>query len=321
MRIAVLAGGDSSEYKISVKSGVEIQKWLDLAGYNSDLVIMKGSDWNVKIGSEKIPIDKNIFAYKKGGKLIKFDYAWNMIHGTPGENGRIQGYLDILNIPYSSSNLLSSALTFNKFTAKSFLKQFKIQTAEAELIRSDKDFDINEIIEKVGLPCFVKPNNGGSSFGTTKVNHAENMAAAIEDAFREDKEVIVESFLKGREVTCGVVKTSKESITFPVTEIISKNDFFDYEAKYEGKSEEITPANIDEDIAKKCQLLSSEIYDHVNCKGIIRVDFILKGNQLYFLELNTIPGMSKESIVPQQIRANNMKVEDVLKLLIEDSLA
>lgn len=320
MEIAVLAGGNSSEHSISVKSGTEIQKWLADSGYSTHLVIIKGLDWYLKDGKDKIPCDKVDFSYMKGKQKVKFDYAWNIIHGTPGENGLLQGYLDMLNIPYSCSGPLTSAMTFNKYVAKTYLKQFGIMTAEAELIHRNKAFSIDSIVEKVGLPCFIKPNNGGSSFGTSKVTQVDKMKAAIDKAFKEDVEVIIESYVKGREVTCGLLKTKKKEYVFPLTEIITKNEFFDYEAKYQGLSEEITPAQIDDDLTKRCMQLSSDIYDYTNCKGIVRVDFIIRGNQIYFLELNTIPGMSKESIVPQQIRAAGLKVEEILQEVIDETL-
>ncbi|MCF8225600.1 MAG: D-alanine--D-alanine ligase [Bacteroidales bacterium] len=319
MEIAILTGGDSSEYSVSLKSGAEISKWLTKAGFSTHFIKLKGADWIVKNGKEKYPVNKDNFSYRIGNKEIKFDYAWNIIHGTPGENGLLQGYLDMLNIPYSCSNSFSSALTFNKFATKIYLKQFGVMTSEAELISRKKTYDTDQIIEKVGLPCFIKPNNGGSSFGTTKVTQAENIKTAISAAFRKDSEVIIESFVKGTEVTCGLLKTSKEELIFPLTEIVPKKDFFDFNAKYKGEADEITPARIDEEIAKRCGHLASEIYDLTFCKGIVRVDFILKGNQLYFLEINTIPGMSRESILPQQIRAAGLNVEDVLKKVIEDA--
>ncbi len=320
MEIAILAGGDSSEHSISVKTGTEIMQWLNKAGYKTHLVILKNNEWFVKNGKDKTPFDRERFEFKNGSRNVKIDYAWNAIHGTPGENGLLPGYLEMLKIPYNSSAPLPSAMTFNKYVAKTYLKQFGIMTAESELIRRGKPYVIEEIIEKVGLPCFVKPNNGGSSFGTTKVTQAESMRSAINKAFKEDNEVIVESFVKGREVTCGLVKTRKRELIFPLTEIISKTEFFTYDAKYRGMADEITPAEIDEDLTKKCMQISSEIYEHTHCRGLVRVDFIIRGNQVYFLELNTIPGMSRESIVPQQIRAMGMTESEVLKEIIEDTM-
>ena len=320
MEIAILAGGDSSEHQISLKSGVEIQQWLTQAGFKSHIVNIKGQEWFIRNGKEKIPFDRQTFSFRNGNKTIKIDYAWNTIHGTPGENGLLQGLLDMHKMPYNCSGVLASAMTFDKYVAKTYLKQFGIMTAEAELIHKDKPYDIEAILENVGLPCFIKPNKGGSSFGTTKVTQADKMKAAINLAFKEDPEVIIESFVKGREVTCGLMKTRKRELIFPLTEIISKTEFFNYDAKYLGMSDEITPANIDEDLAKKCMQTASEIYDHTRCRGIVRVDFIIRGNQVYFLEINTIPGMSKESIVPQQIRAMGLKEADILREVIEDTM-
>lgn len=320
MEIAILAGGDSSEHSISLKSGSEIMRWLNNAGFSAHLVIVKGIDWYIKNGTERIPFNKDKFEFKVGRKTITCDYVWNIIHGSPGENGLLQGYLDMLHIPYNCSGPLPSALTFNKHAAKTYLKQFGVMTAESELIKRSKAYEIDEIIDKVGLPCFIKPNSGGSSFGTTKVTLAENIKPAISNALKEDNEVIIESYIKGTEVTCGLYKTKLHEVIFPLTEIRSKTEFFDYKAKYEGFSDEITPALIDEDISKRCMQLASDIYDNVNCKGIVRVDFIIKGNQIFFLELNTIPGMSKESIVPQQIEAAGLNVENILKHIIEDTM-
>ena len=320
MNIAILSGGNSSEYVISVKSAEEVKAWLEDAGFTCYLVFVKGPDWIVKLGKVEYPLNKNYFGFEKGKETIRFNYAYNIIHGTPGEDGKILGYLETMNIPYSGSDLLSSALTFNKYTCKTILRQHKILTAEASLIRFGQDYDLDEILENVGLPCFVKPNNGGSSFGITKVNQQDNLKSAIQTAFKEDKEVILETFIKGIEVTCGVLKIKDEEFIFPVTEIVSANEFFDFEAKYtEGKSEEITPARINDELTKKCQQLASGIYDLTNSKGIVRVDFIIKGNQLYFLELNSVPGMTKESIIPKQIRAMGLEEKDVLrKIVLED---
>ncbi len=319
MNIAVLAGGDSSESAISVKSGKEVIKWLEKAGYTAYLVIVQGTEWKVAIGENEYNVDLNYFGYSVGKKKTKFNYVWNAIHGTPGENGKVQGYLDIMKIPYSCSGLLSSAITFNKHVSKAYLKQFNILTAESKLLKRYDQYDIEEIIEIVGLPCFVKPNRGGSSFGMAKVSQTENLEPAIEAALTEDSEVIIESFIKGTEVTCGLLKTNEDELIFPLTEIISKTEFFDYEAKYKGLAEEITPARIDAELAKKCQTLASDIYDYTHSSGIVRIDFIIKGNQLYFLELNSVPGMTKESIIPQQIRAMGLKVETVLQKVIETS--
>ena len=319
--IAIVGGGDSSEYLISVKSAAQIIELINKEKYNPYPVTLTGTKWIATMpdGSE-IPVDLRDFSISPNGEKIRFEYAFIIIHGTPGENGKLQAYLDMQKIPYNTSSVLSSALTFNKYVCKIYLKNFGITTAEAVLINKSRSFSNEEIIDKVGLPCFVKPNNGGSSFGTSRVNKADEMENALIEAFKEDNEVIVESFVKGTELSCGLVKTLDEEIIFPITEIVSANEFFDYEAKYtEGKAEEITPARVSEEVTKRCRQLASDIYDHLNCRGIVRIDFIIRGNQIFFLELNSIPGMSKESIVPKQIRAMGFKVEDIIDKVIDDT--
>ncbi len=319
--IAIVGGGDSSEFVISVKSAAQILDLVNKEKYKAFPVTVRGTDWIAKLpdGSE-VPVDLRDFSIRVSGKKVRFEYAFIIIHGTPGEDGKLQAYLDMQKIPYSTSPFLSSALSFNKYVCKVYLKNFGITTAEAILLKKDNQFSIENIIEKVGLPCFVKPNNGGSSFGTSRVNNAEGMDKAISEAFKEDSEVIIESFVKGTELSCGLLKTKNEEIIFPITEIVSVNEFFDYEAKYtEGKAQEITPANVSEEISRVCRQMASNIYDHLYCRGIVRVDFIVRGNQVFFLELNSIPGMSKESIVPKQIRAMGFKVEDIIDKVIEDT--
>jgi len=321
MNIAIFTGGDSSEAVISVKSAEEVSQWLVKAGHTCYTVVVSGAEWLVHYQGDKIPLDKNHFSFTGTKGEIKLDFAWNMIHGTPGEDGKLQGYFDMTGVPYSCSNHLSSALTFNKYTCKTFLKQLNILTPEANLIRKNLATDLDAIAENVGFPCFVKPNSGGSSFGIAKVVRFEEMQAAIDEAMKEDREVIIERYIKGREITCGLYKSKGEFTILPVTEIIPKNEFFDYEAKYtSGKAEEITPAQIPEDLSRKCRELACQIYDLTDSSGIIRVDFIIKGNQLYFLELNSIPGMSAESIIPQQVEAAGLKMEEVLQAIIVDQI-
>lgn len=319
MKIAIFTGGDSSEYVISMKSARQVLRWLESAGHSCSLVEVKKDQWTVHVDEQRIPLDKSSFSYLYKEKTHRFDFIWNTIHGTPGEDGKLQGFFDIMGIPYSSSNHLSSALTFNKYTCKSFLKQHAILTPEASLVRKNMETDLEEVAALVGLPCFVKPNSGGSSFGTTKVAHFEKLQAALEEALEEDDEAIVERYIKGSEVTCGLMRGPNGFTIFPITEIITENEFFDYEAKYtSGKAQEITPARIDPAIARKCQELAVKIYSLTNCTGIIRVDFIIKGNQVYFLELNSIPGMSEESIIPKQVRSMGLKMPDILQQVIDD---
>ena len=321
-RIAILSGGDSSEYEISVKSAGQIMTWINSSKYIPYPVTVKANNWMARLeNGEELPVDLRDFSIKVNGKKVSFDYAYIIIHGNPGENGKIQAYLELQNIPYNTSGVLSSSLSFNKYACKMYLRNFGVLTPEAIMIHKNTPFRPEIITDRVGLPCFVKPNNGGSSFGTSKVNRYEDLEKAIEFAFNEDDEVIIESYVKGTELSCGLLKTKTEEIIFPVTEIVSKNEFFDYEAKYSpGMSEEITPATVSEELQKKCRNIASEIYDHLMCKGIVRADFIARGNQLYFLELNSIPGMSKESIVPKQIRSMGLSVEEIIEKVISDTI-
>jgi D-alanine-D-alanine ligase len=319
MNIAIFTGGDSSEYVISMKSARQVLKWLEAAGHFCYLVEVKRDKWTVHLGKKRVPMDKNSFSFLNNEEKVTFDFIWNSIHGTPGEDGKLQGFFDMMGLPYSSSNLFSSALTFDKYTCKSFLKQHDILTPEASLVRKDLETDLEAVAEIVGFPCFVKPNNGGSSFGTSKVVRLEELQPALEEALQEDREAIVERYIKGTEVTCGLMKRGEDFTLFPITEIIPENEFFDYESKYTvGKAKEITPARIDDDMTKKCQEMAMAIYKLCNCSGIIRVDFIIKGNQVYFLELNSIPGMTEESIVPKQVRSMGLKMETVLQQVIEE---
>jgi len=319
--IAIVAGGYSGEYEISMKSANQVINWLELAGHTCFLVEVKKGNWTVHFEGQRIPLDKNSFSFKVNQQKITIDFAWNSIHGTPGEDGKLQGCFDMAGIPYNCSNHLSSALTFNKYTCKSFLMHHKVLTPEACLVKRKLKADLEAIAEVVGFPCFVKPNSGGSSFGTAKVVRFEELQSALDEALKEDSEAIVERYIKGTEVTCGLMKTGGEFTVFPITEIIPKNEFFDYESKYTaGKAEEITPAKIPIGLSKKCQELAKNIYDLTDCSGIIRADFIIKGNQLYFLELNSIPGMSRESIIPQQVKSIGLKMEDVLQQVIDNEL-
>ncbi len=321
MNIAIFTGGDSSEYVISMKSAKQVLKWLDAAGHTCYLVEVRKDKWSVHLGKKKVALDKNSFSFLNNEEKITFDFIWNTIHGTPGEDGKIQGFFDIMGIPYSSSNQFSSALTFNKYTCKSFLKQHNVLTPESSLIRKNLETDLEALSDMVGFPCFVKPNSGGSSFGIAKVVRFEDLQSALEEALEEDDEAIVERYIKGTEVTCGVMKGRDGFTVFPLTEIITENEFFDYEAKYTvGKAQEITPARIDDDVSKKCQDMAMDIYKLCNSTGIIRVDFIIKGNQVYFLELNSIPGMSEESIIPKQVHNMGLEMSTVLQQVIDEVL-
>lgn len=320
--IAIVAGGDSSEFEVSVKSADNIFEATDRDIFNPWLVYIKGAGWNVIIDNKTVAeIDKSDFSFAFRGKKITFDYAYITIHGTPGEDGILQGYLELLRIPYSTCNVHSSSLTFNKWFCSNYLRGFGIKMANSLLISKGENIDENEVTGKLGLPVFVKPNAGGSSFGITKVKDARDIKPALVKAWKESKEAIIEEFIEGREYTCGLVKLSDENIIFPVTEVIPKNEFFDFEAKYTpGVTDEITPARLPAPLFEKCQQLSSDIYDLCQCSGIVRIDYILKNEEFYFLEVNTTPGMTATSFVPQQIRAMGLTFKQLLTKIISDKL-
>jgi D-alanine-D-alanine ligase len=319
--IAIVAGGDSSEFEISVKSAREVKKELS-SRFEVYIIMLKGVDWFWEDKKGRYhSIDKNNFTLTVDDTRIRFDAVFIAIHGTPGENGLLQGYFEIMKIPYTGCNAFCSALTFNKKACKLFLKENDILMADDMTVRKGDHFDPKEIIEHTGLPCFVKPNDSGSSFGVTKVKKKEDLLQAMETAFKESNEIMIETYMEGREVACGVVKTKSKALILPVTEIISKNEFFDYEAKYTpGKSDEVTPADMPAHVTDEIQRLSSRIYDLLGCRGIVRVDFIVKNEKPYFLEVNSIPGMTEESIIPKQARAAGIKLEDLYSMVVEDIL-
>lgn len=378
-KIAIIAGGDSSEYEVSLRSAAGIYSFLSgIASqesrhdYDLTIVCLRGKEWRalaetnieiekhngaVPIESEKwVDIDKNDFSYTYKGEKIQFDFAYITIHGTPGENGVLQGYLDMLGVPYSCCGVLAAAMTFNKYTCNQYLKGFGVNVAESVLLRKAKGERLEvkgeDIIEQVGLPCFIKTNVGGSSFGVTKVKTIEEVEPAIEKAFAEGDEVICEAEMKGIEITCGVYKTKNKVVAFPITEVVTSNEFFDYDAKYNGQVEEITPARIPDEVRDKVQALTLRIYDILGCKGIIRVDYILtkcledapealqdgsayrtlaeraigdeavrRGSEwtINLLEVNTTPGMTATSFIPQQIRAAGLEIGEVLSEIVEDN--
>jgi D-alanine-D-alanine ligase len=317
--IAIAAGGDSSEFEISVKSAREVEKALS-GRYQVYIIMIRGTSWYWEDKKGRYHnIDKNDFTLVLDDQRIRFDAVFIAIHGTPGENGLLQGYFDIMKIPYTSCGAFCSALTFNKQACKLYLKEYAIPMAGNILIRQGERTDESLILKKTGLPCFVKPNDSGSSFGVSKVRSKGELHSAIETALKESDEVMIESFMKGREVACGVVKVKGKSFVLPVTEIISKNDFFDFEAKYTpGKSDEVTPADMPDKITSDIQDLSSRIYDLLGCKGIVRVDFIVIDGKPHFLEINTVPGMTAESIIPKQAEAAGIDIGELYSMVIED---
>ena len=317
--IAIAAGGDSSEFEISLKSAKEVGKILS-AKYLVYIIVIHGTNWYWEDKKGRYHnIDKNDFSLKYDEHRVRFDGVFIAIHGTPGENGLLQGYFDIMGIPYTSCDAFCSALTFNKQACKLFLKEYGIDIPDAILVRKGTELDKTAIIRLVGLPCFVKPNDSGSSFGVSKVKHEEELLAAIESAYKESDEALIETFINGREIACGVIKTKGKTLVLPLIEIISKNEFFDYEAKYtQGRSDEITPAEIPLPLTKEIQRISKYIYETLGCKGIVRVDFIVVGEKPYFIEINTIPGMTKESLVPKEAAAAGITLENLYSMAVED---
>jgi D-alanine-D-alanine ligase len=319
--IAILSGGDSGEYEISIKSGKQYLNNIDKNKYTPYLIHVKGTNWNyIHPQLHEIPVDKNDFSLKIDGQKIKFDAALIAIHGTPGENGLLQSYFELLKIPYTTCGVMSSALTFNKYATKHYLAPYGIDTAKALLFHKKDKIDSDEITKYLGLPCFIKPNNGGSSCGVSKISNKNDIKHAIEEALEHDDEVIVEEYLHGTEITCGVFKTAQRTVVFPIAEIVSKKEFFDYEAKYtSGMADEIIPARIPDSIKDACQKLSSLIYDKIFCRGVVRIDYIIKEGKLFLLEINTVPGMTEASIVPRMIKATGMNMTDFITELIEDA--
>ena len=318
--IAIVAGGDSSELPVSLRSAQGIYSFIDKERYNLYIVEMQGQRWEVVLpNGEKTPIDRNDFSFIENGEKKNFDFAYITIHGTPGENGILQGYFDLIGIPYSSCNVLVSAITFNKFTCNQYLKGFGIRVSESMILRKGFEILDEEVINKVGLPCFIKPNAGGSSFGVTKVKTKEDIQPAIEKAFGESDEVMIEAYMQGTEITCGCYKTKNKEVVFPITEVVTSNEFFDYDAKYNGQVDEITPARIPKETAERVRLLTSAIYDILGCDGIIRIDYIItEGEKVNLLEINTTPGMTATSFIPQQVRAAGLDIKDVMTDIIEN---
>jgi len=320
--IAILAGGNSSEEEISLKGAAQITKWLSKTHYNAFTVLVKGTNWTLKHPEHgDILVSKDDFSANVNGDKLHFDCALIAIHGNPGENGLLQGYFEMMNIPYTTGGVMNASVTFNKYFCKELVKDTGVDLAKGVLIRKGQVIDPEIISVQLGLPVFVKPNESGSSYGVSKVKTLEGIVPAIENALTEDNTIIVEEFIEGRELTCGLVKTVSKEFVFPVTEIKSKNEFFDYEAKYLNKSEEVTPADISSLLSERIQILSSKIYDRLNCQGIVRIDYIYSNDKLYFLEINTVPGMSEASIVPQQVKAFGKDMNDIFSLVIEDAIA
>lgn len=319
--IAVITGGESSEVGIALKSASVVYKHLDKQQYNVFKVVMEGNDWYVERENPvKLLIDKNDFSFTVEGHKISFDAVFVAIHGTPAEDGKLQGYFDLLKIPYNCCGVLQAALTFDKQRCKEYLSAFGVNTARARLLKKGVPVNADELLTALSLPLFVKPNKNGSSYGAAKVTTRDELLPAIENAFKYDDEILAEEYLQGTEVTCGVI-THKGAVTaLPLTEIRSKKGFFDYEAKYEGASQEVTPAEIDNVLAKRIQETSVFIYRKLGFKGMCRIDYIIRGNEYYMLEVNSVPGLSEESIVPQQAKAMGLTLQELFGSSVEECM-
>ncbi|WP_104734542.1 D-alanine--D-alanine ligase [Hanstruepera ponticola] len=319
--IGIIMGGYSSEYEISLKSGQVVYETLNPEKYNAyRLHIFKNKWVYVDANDQEHPIDKNDFTITIDHKKISFDCVFNAIHGSPGEDGYMQSYLELINIPHTSCGMYQAALTFNKRDCLSVLKPYGIKTAESYYLNFGDLIDESAIIKKVGLPCFVKANKAGSSFGITKVYKKEELKHAVEVAYKEDDEIIIESFLDGIEVSVGVITYKGETKVLPITEIVSDNDFFDYKAKYLGESQEITPARISETDADKVRRLAKQVYEILKMKGFSRSEYIFKNGEPHLLEVNTVPGLTKASILPQQAAAAGISLAQLFENAIDEAL-
>ena len=320
--IAIVCGGDSSEHDVSLRSAQGLFSFFDKECYNVYIVDVKGQDWHVELpDGTTAKIDRNDFSFIENGKARLFDYAYITIHGTPGENGLLQGYFDLIGLPYSTSGVLVEAMTFDKFVLNHYLRAYGVSVADSMLIRKGYEELVSddEIEERIGMPCFVKPAADGSSFGVSKVKNKDQLAPAIRKAMMESPEIMVEALLEGTEITQGIYKTRDKQVIFPITEVVTSNEFFDYDAKYNGQVQEITPARLPQDVTDRVSQITSSIYDILHCNGIIRVDYIVsKEGKISMLEVNTTPGMTATSFIPQQVRAAGLSMKDVLTDIVEN---
>jgi len=299
-KIAVVCGGYSGEAEVSMRSAAMVMEHIDLNLYSPVKIVIQKDRWYAEWKGSEWEVNRNDFSVMLDGEKHQFDGAFIIVHGTPGENGLLQGYFEMVGIPYTTGDVLNMSITFNKKATTTYLKSLGFSVAESVVLYKGENWDSDSILQHVGLPCFVKPNNGGSSIGTSKVKDPSQLSAAIDKAFQEDGQVIIESFLAGTEVTCGVIQWEGKVKALPMTEIVTENEFFDYEAKYKGQSNEITPARIEKALFDEIQRLSEKIYIQLKCRGMIRVDFIIQQGVPHVVEVNTVPGFSAASIIPQQ---------------------
>jgi D-alanine-D-alanine ligase len=321
-KVVLFMGGDSGEYEVSIASAAQVKNHLDPDKFEVYPVLIRDGNWTyTDRNGVIIPFDRNQHSIFIDGGYVKFDCAFIAIHGTPGEDGKLQGYLEMAGIPYTTCDVTTSALTFNKYFCNDLAIQYGVKVARTIIIRQGESRNPQELVKEVGLPCFVKPNKSGSSVGVSKVYTLDGIQIAIEKAFAEDDEVLVQQFIKGREMACGVFAMQGKVQVLPVTEVISKNDFFDYQAKYtEGLASEITPAPITEEQSAECKRLTDYLYRKFNCKGVVRFDYFLTGDEWWFLEVNTVPGFSAESIIPKQARAAGFELKEFFGDLVEEAI-
>lgn len=322
--IAIVCGGDSSEHDVSLRSAQGLYSFFDKERYHVYIVDVKGTDWHVNLDNgDIVPIDKNDFSFVQASTTVYFDYAYITIHGQPGENGVMQGYFDLIHLPYSTSGVLVEALTFNKYVLNNYLRSFGVNVADSLLLRRGESYDEKEIERRLGMPCFVKPAADGSSFGVSKVKEADRLAPALRMAFMESDEVMVEGFLDGMEISQGIYKTKEKTVVLPATEVVTSNEFFDYDAKYNGQVKEITPARLSPETAAKVSAETARIYELLHANGIIRIDYIISKDSegcdvVNMLEINTTPGMTATSFIPQQVRAAGLDIKEVLTEIVEN---
>lgn len=320
--IAIVAGGDSGEYDISIQSAEVVKEYLDKELYEAFIIGIRDNVWKYTDAEGGTHfINRKDFSLTIDDREIAFDAVFIAIHGTPGEDGKLQGYFDMLKIPYTSCNQMTSAITFNKFFCSRIVSSFNVPTSPSVILYKEDDIHTGNITDAVGFPCFVKPNGGGSSVGMSRVDKPEQLIPAIHKAFNEDDQVLVERFISGREITCGVLTVNGTVRSLPITEVITKNDFFDFEAKYtDGMAQEITPADVEDEIAKQCRSTSEMLYKNLNCRGVVRFDYIFNESGIYFLEVNTVPGLSPNSIVPQQSAAEGISLKELFTIVLDQAL-
>lgn len=317
--IAVVCGGYSGESAVSMKSAAMVMNNIDRSLYFPVQVVIQRERWYAIVDGIEVDVDKNDFSIVSKNEKIIFDHAFIIVHGTPGEDGNLQGYLNMVGLPHTTGDVHNMSLTFNKKSTTRLLGQLGYTVAKSMVLKRHEPYSVSFIVQNLGLPCFVKPNCGGSSIGTSRVNKAEELHLALDKAFLEDQEVIIEEFIAGTEITCGVIKRGGQVMALPITEIVSKKEFFDFEAKYQGASEEITPARLPEHITEKVQRTCEDIYKRMDCKGMIRIDFLIRGEETFVVEINTVPGFTEQSIIPQQAAVVGISKTELINIVLEST--